>query len=78
MGRPVALVGCERWGRPLRLAALALAVLRLPTRGCCSPIPLQPITPRCCCFQGFTQGLYQGLYQGLSQGLYQGLSQGLR
>ena len=33
----------ECWGRPLTLAALALAVLRLPLRGCCCPIPLRPI-----------------------------------
>ena len=34
---------CECYGRPLTLAALALAVLRLPIRGCCFTIPLRPL-----------------------------------
>jgi hypothetical protein len=42
----------ECYGRPLTLAALALAVLRLPLRGCCFPIPFLSVSQESCCCQG--------------------------
>jgi hypothetical protein len=49
---PVALVSTERCGRPLTLAAFALAVLRLSPRGCCFPFPIPSIPQSRCCLQG--------------------------